>query len=534
MKPAVLLYNPPATHDPQAWIRPFPLNILSLCSVLDEKRYNLVVVQDFPEQAMAALLPHLDEALVLGISCKTGSQIIQGLEVAAHIRAARPGLPIIWGGFHPTALPEQTLRDDLVDGVVRGYGEHTFAELVERLDQGRDGHDLAGTSWLLDGQVVHNEDRPIPSLDDLPSMPYHLFDVERFFSETRTRSLHYVSSRGCPHRCGFCADCAVYRQRWNPLSAERVLDDLERLQRRYGFDTVRFYDSNLLVSEQRTVALCEGALSRGLRFGWDNCNGDAHVLARYADSTLALMARTGFSKVLLGMESAYEPALELIDKAATTEENLIAVERLHRHGISIGYSFMFGFPYDLPLAERREAHRQELLSTARLLARLSQEFIPGDYCGWFVYTPYPGVRLFPLYVRLGYQPPVSFRAWSEVNLDRTNSSPWVEETSLAAFDEALQLKWYFMHELARNLAGENGPRWQQRLAERLDARACRLLTARVARGEVRVPLALKLLQYGVMSLRTIRLQGLRGYLAKLRLILRTDSREKRFLRRLFG
>jgi len=95
MKPSILLYNPPATHDPIAWVRPFLLNILSLCSVLDQERYSLVVVQDFPDQAVSVLLPRVDSALILGILCMTGTQIVHGLAVAARIRAARADLPII-------------------------------------------------------------------------------------------------------------------------------------------------------------------------------------------------------------------------------------------------------------------------------------------------------------------------------------------------------------------------------------------------------------------------------------------------------
>jgi len=305
--------------------------------------------------------------------------------------------------------------------------------------------------------------------------------VQRLFEQTGTRSLHYVSSRGRPHRCGFCADCVIYRQQWNALSAERVLDDLQRPKRRYEYDTVRFYDSNLLVSEQRTVQLCEGVIDRGLDSRWDNCNGDVHVLARYNHSTLALMARAGVSNVLLGMESGYEPALELIDKVATVQENLAVVERSHHRGISIGFSFMFGFPYEMASAERRAAHQEEIITTARLLATLSRDYTLGDHYLWFAYTPYPGVRFYPLYLRLGYEPPATLEGWGEVNLDRTGSSPWVDEDAFESYDECLQLKWYLMHALGRSLAHEGSPRWWKWLAAGLDTLMGSWLTSRVER-----------------------------------------------------
>ncbi len=533
MKPAILLYNPPATYDPKTWVRPYPLNVLSLCALLDEQRYELVVVQDFVPAAIQRIAPYVKNALCLGISCMTGAQITHGLEVARFVRQQAPDIPIIWGGYHPTALPDQTLAHPLVDIVVRGYGEETFAELVARLSNGEPFDDVAGISFQRGDEIVHTPSRPIPNLNALPPIPYHLFDVEGFFQKTGRRSLHYISSRGCPHQCGFCADVVIYRRRWNALSAERVLEDLERLQRTYHFDTVRFYDSNLFVSEARIRAICEGMLKRGLRFNWDNCNGDARILSRYDLSTFDLMQRAGVTNVLLGFESGYGPALECIKKAASLEENSEAVRRLHEHGISIGFSFMFGFPYDLPASVREQEHLKELQATIESISELSQNWLPGDYYLWFAFTPYPGVRLYPRYLKLGYQPPKDLESWGRVNLNENRTTTWVSPKAFRAFDECLQMKWYFMHELRKALQGPTpGPR-RNAWAERLDQWACRWLRRRIARHHLRVPLVLKLTEYAVLSVQTIRARGIKGFLKKLGIILRTDAPEKRFLKGLF-
>ena len=34
--------------------------------------------------------------------------------------------PVVWGGVHPSLLPEQTLENENIDVVVQGEGEETF------------------------------------------------------------------------------------------------------------------------------------------------------------------------------------------------------------------------------------------------------------------------------------------------------------------------------------------------------------------------------------------------------------------------
>jgi hypothetical protein len=48
----------------------------------------------------------------------SGLQIKYSLEFARHIRANNPTCTLVWGGVHPTLLPEQTANNDYVDIVV--------------------------------------------------------------------------------------------------------------------------------------------------------------------------------------------------------------------------------------------------------------------------------------------------------------------------------------------------------------------------------------------------------------------------------
>jgi len=61
--------------------------------------------------------------IFVGISSMSGQQISYGLEFARKVRDEAPSCPIVWGGVHPTLLPEQTAGSEFVDVVIRGESE---------------------------------------------------------------------------------------------------------------------------------------------------------------------------------------------------------------------------------------------------------------------------------------------------------------------------------------------------------------------------------------------------------------------------
>lgn len=514
MKSTILLYNPPATFDERAWVRPLPLNLLSICSMINQEKFDIFIVQELPDKAYEKFKLNLDNAICLGISCMTGVQIYNGLALAKKIKTINPSIPIVWGGYHPTAMPEQTLQNEFVDIVVRGYGEITFSELVERLANKQSYEDIQGISFKKNSSVVNTPCRPIPNLNALPSLPYNLFDIEQFFRECGTRTFHYISSRGCPHRCGFCADYVIYKKKWNALSAERVISDLEWLKKTYNYDAIRFYDSNLFVNEKRIKKICEGIIEKKLNFNWLKCNGDAFSLARYHSDTLHLMNKAGVTNILLGIESGYQPALECIQKTAKVEDNLETAKLLHEHNISIGFSFMFGFPYELPKEYIEKEHKKELIATMKTIAEFSDNYLNGDYYLLFVFTPYPGVRLFSRYTNLGYIPPDSLKAWSRVNLNETNSCPWVSRHLLKLHSQCLISNWFFMHKLERLIFRKHNSLLLRKYAKFCDRLSRRILRKRINQGQLSMPLYLKIINFYFRARDFILTHGCKGIMKR--------------------
>ena len=124
----IVLYQPrytPITHKRRT-LRA-PLALIAVSSLLPQEQFDVAIISDnlYPQPAKSAL-EHAQDALCVGISAMTSYQIIDGLRTAQLVRERYPHLPIVWGGWHPTMEPEQTLESPYVDIIVRGQGPRTI------------------------------------------------------------------------------------------------------------------------------------------------------------------------------------------------------------------------------------------------------------------------------------------------------------------------------------------------------------------------------------------------------------------------
>src|SRR5262249_25686358 len=115
-----------------------PLCLLSLASTLRAADFHVVVIDaaiqpDYKNR----ILREAKDALCLGVSVLTGPMIRGALEVSTAVKENYPKLPVIFGGWHPSLLPGETLNEPFVDIVVRGQGELTLLELAAALADGK-------------------------------------------------------------------------------------------------------------------------------------------------------------------------------------------------------------------------------------------------------------------------------------------------------------------------------------------------------------------------------------------------------------
>src|SRR5437870_5755786 len=219
MKDKVVLFHPPYDGPP---LGP-PLSLLSLASPLLDAGFRVSIVDGSIEADFKNVLAReIGDSLCLGISLLTGRMIRSAIDTSRLVRSLKPGLPIIFGGWHPSLLPEQTLKEDFVDIVVRGQGESTLVETALQLREAKSLEKIQGTSFKSSGRLVHNLDRPVENVNNLPTPAFGMGNFDAYEKVTGVRKLPFASSRGRPYGCPSCTDHVFYNRSFNLYAAERL------------------------------------------------------------------------------------------------------------------------------------------------------------------------------------------------------------------------------------------------------------------------------------------------------------------------
>jgi len=168
-------------------------------------------------------------------------------EVTQRIQQAFPGLPVVWGGIHPTSTPQECIQD--VDYVCVGEGEMATTDLCKALRDGGDTTNIPNIWANVGGKVYENKPRPL--LQDLDWLPYpDTADDNKYYIEKgklrreepwkRTAEYRIYFSRGCPYNCSYCYVSIlrdVYDEKgkkfYRARSVEHILGELEMIQRTF-------------------------------------------------------------------------------------------------------------------------------------------------------------------------------------------------------------------------------------------------------------------------------------------------------------
>ncbi len=138
-----------------------PLGLLSLASSLREAGFEPRIVDGaITPDYLTAIERELPGCLAFGVSLLTGPMIADAIAASQLVRRLRPELPIVYGGWHPSLMPGQTLRESYVDIVVLQQGEQTLVEVLQRLMAGTSLDMVAGCWFKQDGRIRSNTTAP--------------------------------------------------------------------------------------------------------------------------------------------------------------------------------------------------------------------------------------------------------------------------------------------------------------------------------------------------------------------------------------
>jgi radical SAM superfamily enzyme YgiQ (UPF0313 family) len=408
----IVLYNP------RADFYTLPLALLALASALDRKRYRIVLVdgrlEAEPELRVAR---ETVDALCLGVTVLTGKPLRDALRVTKAAKAARADLPVVWGGWHPSLFPVETLLDAGVDATVQGQGERTLAEILDRLEEGASLDGVPGCTARRGIDPAVGAPRTTADLNEFPAVDYDLLDLEPYFARKGQRQLDYVSSQGCRFRCTFCSDPTVYRRAWFGLAPGRVGEELERAYRRHRFDDLAFQDETFFTQERRIAAIASEIRKRGLAFRW-MATMRADQGARLDEKVLVECREAGLRRVMIGLESGSQPMLDWMKKDVKLEQVFTTAEKCRRAGVGALFNLIVGFPRETA---------DSVGETIRIAKRL-RAMGPDFQVAFFYYKPYPGTEIVDALAKEGHPLPRRLEEWAGIE---DAASPWVDSAKRA-------------------------------------------------------------------------------------------------------
>jgi radical SAM superfamily enzyme YgiQ (UPF0313 family) len=392
-----------------------PLGLLSLAASLRTHGYEACIIDGaLDRNYLPRIAREVEDCLCFGVSLLTGPMIRDAIEASRLVRRAKPGLPIVFGGWHPSLLPAQTIAEDFVDIVVRHQGEKTLVEILQRLESGRPLDMVQGCWFKREGRVYRNPDRPASPISELPSPAYDLVDFDVYERAGGGRKLPYATSIGCPYACNYCTDMVFYNRRFNPYDVTRVVEEVTGLVRRHRLHEVALVDSNFLVDVHRAVAIARGFLNSGTRFDW-TFQASTDLLCRMSDEEVELLGASGVRHIGFGTESASPEMLNRMNKRHQQIPDIgEAARKCARAGIRVTLNLIFGYPGE------EERHRRE---TLRVMGDIAARFDNVTFSP-NVFVPYPGIPIWKELQERGLAEPEDLDSWADIDMG-SNSLPWL-------------------------------------------------------------------------------------------------------------
>lgn len=300
------------------------------------------------------------------------------------VKKVNPGTPVVMGGVQVSLFPDESLQTPEVDYVCVGEGENALLNLMSYLEGKMPISKVLGISYKEGGgttfTIRHNP--PQPLIEDLDSLPYparHLFPIHAYHSAAQLRgrkTLHLMSSRGCPYRCSYCTSHMTFGKTHRWSSTEKVMGEIHELKSKFGVDGLQFYDETFTMNRARVVKLMNTMIEQKLDTPW-TCFTRVNLVDK---ELLELMARAGCYQIFYGIESGVQRLLDLIKKDHTLDQARNAVKLTREAGIETVAAFMLTLPTETAVETEQTI-------------QFGLEIDP-DYVYWLTTTPYPGTPLY--------------------------------------------------------------------------------------------------------------------------------------------
>jgi len=337
MNERIALINPPSPFLINEKVTP-NIGLLNVATEMRKKGLDIKVFDfcgdvNYKESMETVSQENFD---IYGFST-TSAQFSQTYELLQILKKRNKKAFTVVGGAHTSVmfylrersnLKERSLDPNIktleeFDLILAGEGEFNFEQIFKK-----------GPKWRKSSLIKNLDDVTIPDRNfyDIKSYHYKIKDLE---------STSLLTQRGCPFKCTFC--CGRDIDTYNVLrffSPEKVLEELDYLNKEFGFKAFMWQDEEINLSPNRLIKISKLLQKRDyIHRGMIRSD----LLTRHPE-TLDALADAGFVELCAGIESGSDKVLKAIDKRISVEQNLKAVEITKNKGITFKAFTMLGLP----------------------------------------------------------------------------------------------------------------------------------------------------------------------------------------------
>ncbi|MGZ5565430.1 MAG: radical SAM protein [Limisphaerales bacterium] len=298
------------------------LGLLTLAGLTPTDRFNVEYCEIDDLRKSPALPEHFD---LVAISTFT-AQIFEAYEVADFYQSRN--IPVVMGGITVSSLAEEAKAH--CTSVVIGEGEPLWPLVLRDFEN--------GSLKPFYRQVAHGSfdlrDAPMPRFDLLDPEKYNRITVQ--------------TSRGCPHKCEFCASSILLTPRYKLKPVDKVIDEIHAIKRIWPRPFIEFADDNSFVNIRHYKELLRALEKENLC--WFT---EADLNVAKDDELLGLMRDSGCQQILIGLESPRVGSLNGIElngnwKVRQQDHYKAAIAKIQSYGITVNGCFILGLDGDTP------------------------------------------------------------------------------------------------------------------------------------------------------------------------------------------
>ncbi len=427
----ILLINPPwiIGEDRNLWQQVascWPsLGLAYIAAVLEKAGHQVYYLdcsaQHYTVEDTRQVLRLYENIDFVGLTATT-PLINNALAIAQVAKEIFPAVKTVFGGVHPSVLPEEVLSHPQVDFVVVDEGEETMAELVVS----ENFKEVPGLGYKENSKIFKNPSRPlIKDLDAIPPPAYHLLPMDKYYpavgSYKRLPAMILFATRGCPGRCTFCY--RTFRGVVRKRSARNIINEIKILQRDYGIKEVAFYDDTFTLFKDVVREFCDIIIREKIDVTWSCFTRVDQV----DEELLRAMKKAGCHLILFGVESADEQILANINKRISLAQVVQVVKAARKIGIETRASFMFG---------NQGENEETIKKTIDFAIKLDPDEVQFN-----ITTAYPGTELFDWAKERGY---IKSFNWDDYSMSNVIwELPGLPQDKLQHYYELAHRKFYF-------------------------------------------------------------------------------------------